>query len=553
MTLHACDLIVVPEETMQVAQAAFPKGNVYMTMRDQLNLQYKDSDYAFMFASHEGRPAESPGRLNLITVMQHAEGLSDRQTAEAVRSRIDWKYALGLALTDPGFDYSVLSKHRQRLMAKGAEQQLLDDMLRQFQAQGLLKARGQQRTDSTHVLAAIRELNRLECIGETMRYALNSLAEVAPDWLLGQVSPDWFELYGPRFEQYRLPQEKQERQALAEQIGWDGHQLLALIYDQAAPPWLREIPAVESLRQVWLQQFMIEEGQVRLRASGNLPPAELMIQSPYDVQARYSWKRQTRWTGYKVHLTETCDAAKPHLITNVETTPATTPDSEMTTPIHTHLAQKGLLPDTHLVDAGYVDVDELVTSQTDYDLELLGPVQQDTSWQARANQGFAAACFVVDWDMKTVTCPHGNTSRSWRPRQDDYGNDIIEIWFAKQDCTPCAARRHCTRAQHSPRSLKIKPKTQHIALQQARLYQQSDDFKERYKKRAGIEGTISQGTRSFHLRRSRYIGLAKTHLQHLATAAAINLTRAVAWIQQIPQTLSRRSRFAALAPVTCHN
>ena len=119
----------IPETTAEVAKAAFPKGNVYMTMRDHLNLHYKDSDYAFMFESHEGRLAESPGRLNLIIVMQHAEGLSDRQTAEAVRSRIDWKYALGLALTDPGFDYSVLSNHRQRLMANGAEQQLLDDML----------------------------------------------------------------------------------------------------------------------------------------------------------------------------------------------------------------------------------------------------------------------------------------------------------------------------------------------------------------------------------------------------------------------------------------
>ena len=548
MTLHARDLIFVPEETTRVAQAAFPKGNVYMTMRDQLNLQYKDSDYAFMFESHEGRLAESPGRLNLITVMQHAEGLSDRQAAEAVRGRIDWKYGLGLELTDPGFHYSVLSKHRQRLMVNEAQQQLLDDMLSQFQEQGLLKARGQQRTDSTHVLASIRELNRLECIGETIRYALNSLAGEAPDWLLEQVTADWFDLYGHRFEQYRLPKEKQERQALAEQIGQDGHQLLAAIYDETAPTWLREVPAVEVLRQVWLQQFMIEEGQVRLRSADNLPPAELMIQSPYDVEARYSQKRQTKWTGYKVHLTETCDEQRPNLITNVETTPATTPDSEMTTPIHTHLAQKELLPGTHIVDAGYVDTDELVTSQTEYAVDLLGPIQNDSSWQARAGQGFAAACFAVEWETQTVTCPAGNTNRTWRPRQDAYGNDIIELWFDKNDCACCPTRSQCTRAESHPRSLKIKPKVQHITLQNARHYQQTDDFKERYKKRAGVEGTISQGTRSFDLRRSRYVGLAKTHLQHVITAAAINLTRAVFWVQEIPQALSRRSRFAALAP-----
>jgi transposase len=183
MTLHACDLFSIPAETARVAEAAFPKGNVYMTMRDKLNLWYKDSDFAPLFQSNQGRPAESPGRLALVTVMQFAEGLTDQQAAEAVRSRIDWKYALGLKLTDPGFHYSILSDYRQRLIAGGAEQQLLDDMLRQFQKQGLLKARGKQRTDSTHVLAAIRELNRLECIGETLRYALNSLAVVAPEWL----------------------------------------------------------------------------------------------------------------------------------------------------------------------------------------------------------------------------------------------------------------------------------------------------------------------------------------------------------------------------------
>lgn len=550
MTLHACDLFSMPAETARVAEAAFPKGNVYMTMRDKLNLWYKDSDFAPLFQSNQGRPAESPGRLALVTVMQFAEGLTDQQAAEAVRSWIDWKYALGLKLTDPGFHYSILSDYRQRLIAGGAEQQLLDDMLRQFQKQGLLKARGKQRTDSTHVLAAIRELNRLECIGETLRYALNSLAVVVPEWLRAQVSPDWFDLYGSRFEQYRLPKEKQERQVLAERIGADGYHLLSAIYDVTAPPWLREIPAVETLRQVWVQQFMMDDGQVRLREAGNLPPAAQLIQSPYDVEARYTQKRQTTWTGYTAHLTETCDEDTPHLITNVETTPATTPDKKMTEPIHTHLAEKGLLPAEHIVDAGYIDAGELVNSQTEHAMDLLGPVQADTSWQAQANQGFAAACFAVDWETEVVTCPQGNPSRLWRPRQDGFGNDIIEVWFDQRDCGPCPARPLCTRAKDRPRSLKIKPKAQHIALQNARAYQETDEFKERYKKRAGVEGTISQGTRSFDLRRARYVGLAKTHLQHVITAAAINLTRAVAWLQERPLAQTRLSPFAALAPVT---
>jgi len=548
VTLHARDLISIPEETARVAKAAFPKGNVYMTMRDQLNLWYKDSDFAPLFQSTQGRPAESPGRLALVTVMQFAEGLTDAQAADAVRGRLDWKYALGLELTDPGFHHSILSDYRQRLLAGGAEQQLLDDMLQQFRQQGLLKARGRQRTDSTYVLAAIRELNRLECIGETLRHALNSLAVVVPAWLQAQVDPDWFDLYGPRFEQYRLPKTKQERQALAERIGADGYHLLTAVYDDTAPPWLREVPAVETLRQVWIQHFMLDDGQVRWRQAGNLPPAQRLIQSPYDVEARYSRKRQTTWTGYTAHLTETCDEETPHLITNVETTAATTPDGPVTAAIHAHLAEKGLLPAEHIVDAGYIDADELVYSQTQHAIDLLGPVQADTSWQAQANQGFAAACFAVDWETEVVTCPQGKLSRRWRPRQDSFDNEVIEVWFDQQDCGPCPTRLLCTRSKDRPRSLKLRPQAQHAALQQARAYQETDEFKERYKKRAGIEGTISQGTRSFGFRRARYVGLTKTHLQHVITAAAINLTRAVAWLQDRPRAQTRRSRFAVLAP-----
>lgn len=244
-----------------------------MTMRDRLKLWYQDSDFAALFQSHQGRPAESPGRLALVTVMQYAEGLTDEQAAEAVRSRIDWKYALGLALTDTGFHYSILSDFRQRLVAGGAKQQLLNDMLQQFQEQQLLKARGQQRTDSTHVLAAVCALNRLARMGETLCHALNSLAVVVPEWLRRQVSAGWFDRYGPRFEQYRLPKSQSERQTLAQQIGADGFYLLAALYDEAALAWLRDIPAVETLRQVWVQLYWLDDGQVRLREEGNLPPA----------------------------------------------------------------------------------------------------------------------------------------------------------------------------------------------------------------------------------------------------------------------------------------
>jgi transposase len=190
MSLKPQELGPIPEETARVAHAAYPKGNVFMQMRDERGTIYQDEAFTHLF-SHTGQPAEAPWRLALVTVMQFAEGLSDRQAADAVRGRIDYKYALGLELTDPGFDHTVLSEFRARLVAGNSEQLLLDTMLTLFKERGWLKARGKQRTDSTHVLAKIRALNRVLCVGETLRYALNCLAIVAPDWLRAHSQPEW--------------------------------------------------------------------------------------------------------------------------------------------------------------------------------------------------------------------------------------------------------------------------------------------------------------------------------------------------------------------------
>jgi transposase len=169
--------------------------------------------------------------------MPFADALTDRQAADAVRSRIDWKYALGSELTDAGFHDSVLSKFRTRLVTGRAEQMLLDVMLTRFQACGLLKAGGRARTDSTHVVAAVRALNRLACVGETLRAALNDLAIVAPDGLRQRVTADWFERYGARLEESRLPKGEAQRDASAEQIGADGLPWLGALSHDTAPRW----------------------------------------------------------------------------------------------------------------------------------------------------------------------------------------------------------------------------------------------------------------------------------------------------------------------------
>jgi transposase len=354
----------VPTSTATVARAAFPQGNAYLRLRDRLGTIFTDAQFSPLFA-HRGQPAECPWRLALVTLLQFAENLSDRRAADAVRSRIDWKYLLGLELTDPGFDASVLSEFRSRLVAGGAEEHMLDTLLALCRDLKLLNARGRQRTDSTHVLGAVRFLNRLECVTETLRAALNALATAAPEWLRRQADPAWLERYDRRAGDHEVPQGEAKRRAHAEQIGRDGYQLLAAIMAPDAPIWLRQIPAVELLRQAWLQNFSIigdvpaagskATPLVRWRTEQEgFPPSLLMLASPYDPEVHYARKQSTIWIGYKVHLTETCDEGGPHLITHVETTPAPVVDRDALEDIHAALEAKGLLPGTHLADAGYV-------------------------------------------------------------------------------------------------------------------------------------------------------------------------------------------------------
>ena len=549
MSLRPRPIFEVPEETARIAQAAFPKGNIYLRIREQLGVFFTDEQFATLF-SERGQPAFSPWRLALISIMQFAEDLSDRQAADAVRSRIDWKYLLGLELEDSGFDYSLLSEFRQRLVDGGLEQQLLDTVLAVLSEQQLLKKQGQQRTDSTRVVAAVRHLNRLETIGETMRATLNTLAVVAPDWVQQITPAAWYDRYESRIAEWGLPRQKKEREVWVQTVGQDGLYLLEQLYKAETPLWLREVPTVQRLRQVWLHQFCHLDGVLQFRKAADLPPAAIRFESPYDPEAHYSKKRETEWTGYKVHLTESCDADQPHLITHVATTIAPQSDANMTESIHEALAVKDCLPDTHLVDAGYVDAEQIVMSQKQHAVQLFGPVRPDVSWQAKAQAGYAQQDFQIDWAAEKVTCPQGVASDRWSPLVNSQKNEGIQVRFPRQACHSCATRALCTRSITQPRVLTLQPQAQYEALQAARRAEQTDEWKERYDKRAGIEGTLSQAVRGFGLRECRYIGLAKTHLQHVLTAVAINFARLDNWFTGKKRAQTRVSRFAALRPVT---
>jgi transposase len=536
MSLRPQPVPPVPDQTACVARAAFPHGNLYMLLRDELGTLASDEDFAPLFPKH-GQPAAAPWRLALVTIFQFIEGLSDRAAADAVRSRIDWKYALSLELTDPGFDSSVLCEFRARLLEGNAEKLLFDRLLDVCRERKWLKRRGRQRTDSTHVIAAVHACNRLQCAVETLRHALNTLAVVAPEWLRAHARPEWPERYAPRAFDHYIPPGKEERQAHAELIGADGDLLLSALYASGAPPWLRQVPAVKTLRRVWVQQYYLHGGVVRW---------------PYDVDARLGRKRKTQWVGYKVYLTETCDESRPHLLTHVTTTPAPVADGAVTPEVHRTLKYKKLLPHIHLVDTGFLDAALLAATRLDYGVELVGPTRADYQWQKRAGRGFEASRFIIDWARREVTCPERRTSSSWTPSVDRQQKPVIRIKFAKKECRECPSRAHCA-GKEARRTLTIRPEEQYKALQAARAREQTPEYTKEYARRAGVEGTISQAVRAFGARRCRYLGAAKAQLQQVLTATALNLVRLANWLAEVPLAKTRQTAFVKLMrqPLPC--
>ena len=554
----------VPGQTVAVARAAFPKGSLAMRVRDELGEVFGDEQFASGFGVR-GAPAESPGVLALVTALQFVEGLTDRQAAEAVRGRIDWKYAMGLELTDAGFDYTVLSKFRSRVVAHDLQERALDLLLAAMKSKGLVKGGGKARTDSTHVISAVRDLNRLELAGESVRACLEALAVAAPAWLARVIDvPGWGLRYGARVDSWRLPASQAKRTELAAVYGSDAVALLRAVYHPAAPGWLAELPAVEVLRIMTVQNYTIttdrqgrEVVKRREADTDGLPPARARLTSPYDLDTRWSAKGDDLfWNGYKVHLTETCGdlgqpgdtpgyTDRPNLITNVVTTDATVPDTMVTDQVHQTLQDRGLLPGEHYLDSGYPSAGLIVGSRRDFGVTLVTPVLLDRSAQAKANTGYDKTAFTIDWDNQQATCPQGAASNSWTPcRQRDA--DTIVVTFSANDCRPCPARDRCTTARSARRQLTLRPRELHDAQAAARQEQKTRNWQTKYALRAGVEGTIHQAVAVTDIRHARYRGLPKVHLQHVNSAIALNLIRLDAWWNNRPLDRGRTSHLTRL-------
>jgi transposase len=232
-------------------------------VRDQLGELFSDAEFRGAFGVR-GKPGFSPGLLAMVTVLQKAENLTDRQAADAVRTNLAWKYALGLELADPGFDHTVLSEFRARVVEHGLEEKALDLLLVALRDKGLIAAGGKQRTDSTHVVAAVRDLNRLELVGEAVRACLEALSVAAPHWVTEVLDVSgWGRRYRQRIDTWRLPTSQTKKDELALAYGTDGFALLSAVYESASPVWLREIPAVEVLRVVLVGELHAHRGSHR--------------------------------------------------------------------------------------------------------------------------------------------------------------------------------------------------------------------------------------------------------------------------------------------------
>ncbi|MFE7467272.1 IS1182 family transposase [Streptomyces sp. NPDC057499] len=509
---------VVPELTVRVARACNPQGTTAMAIRDHLNGLWSDEDFEEWYP-RDGKPGLSPAQLATVSVLQFLLEMSDRQAAESVRNRIDFKYALGMELEDPGFHHSVFTDFRKRLAQEGRADRLLDLALEKIRALGLVRERGRQRTDSTHVLAAVRDLTRLELVTEAMRAALEELARRAPHELVGLVNEEWGKRYGRAARLGKNPSKPKTR---IKDTGEDVRLLLRYVHRYL--PALRDGEQVQALRQIFVQNYCLDakdRPKWREPEDVGLPPSALAIVSPYDVSARYARRGETRWKGFLAHVTETCDPDTPSVITDVTTTKAPVHDTKALPSILANLGDRNLLSKEHFVDGGYLSVALKQQVARDHGVGLVGPIRARSTRQSRKGTVFSRDAFTIDWDTKEVTCPHGKISRPWTtpPSIASY----FQAKFSKKDCGQCPVKAACTRSD--VRLLSFLPRELHDIQSESRAEQQTQEWLSRYSLRAAIESTINEFVNGHGMRQCRYRSEEKAHVQHILTAIAVNLER----------------------------
>jgi transposase len=539
MTLRERDLSTMPADTAALGSWILAEDDPYRVIGEQLADLVADGEFAALYEP-TGRAAVWPSVLALVTIFQFLENLPDREAARAVGVRLDWKYALHLPLAYRGFDFSCLSYFRRRLVEHDASRLVFETVLDRVRALGFLKKRGKQRTDALAVIGAVRELSQLELVWEALRLALRALGQAAPDWIEQAVPTAYRTQYLERRSEYRLSAE--ERQAELVRVGQDAAWLLDQLAaaDSTVLPRLAE---VETLAAIWQQRYERVEGQVRWRTT-TVDATELIV-TPHDPGVRIGQKRGHVWWGDKVHVTETIaeppdpDAPGPadpadqvRFITDVTTSPAPSGDGQALEQIREHLTERDLLPGEQVVDSGYVSGKHLAESEA-AGVDLIGPPLADTS-----PNGFKLADFEIDRDARRAVCPAGQVATKWAVRTERDGSRSVQIRFPAEVCAACPLRPQCTTGAGG-RNLSLSEPYERLVARRAEA--QTPAFRAKLKARAGIEATLSELVRTHGLRRHRYRGDAKRHLEHLLKAAACNLKR-------LARALSARQQAAGPQP-----
>ena len=484
---------------------------------------------------------------------------SERQAAEAVRARIDWPYLLGVALTDPGCDHAVVCAVRDRVFAGHAAARWRDTLRARCRACGGRKAGGTQRPAAPQVVAAIRGRNRRAWVADTRRAARTDLAGEAPQGRRPLAPPAWSRRSRRRLAERRFPQRQAARDADAQTGGAAGLCVVDAVAAPETPQGRGALPSLATRRQVWQEHdARLPDGgpsrpqgtarRVRCKPARELPTAAQKSASPDEAEARSRHTRATQWTGDLVHVTEPCEPEAVPLLPHVAPTTAAGHDAPRPETSAAALLANDLAPGQPLVEAASMDAALLVTRRDTRGIAWRGPPRPNTRGHTRLAGAYTRAPCTGDWGPQPVQWPQGTASRSWQKKPLASGGEASRVRCAMAAGGGCERRAWCPHATKRPRGLQLPPQEQYEALQAARAWATRDQGQHLYARRAGMEGTLSQGGRAYGRRRSRSRGFATTHVPQVATAVAIHGERSVAWRDDRPQATTRTARCAALQP-----
>jgi transposase len=502
----------IPQEISSWGKKYLKDSNLYRVIGDQL-LSFISADEFTSMYSNTGRPSINPIILSLVTLFQFLEEIPDRVAAQYAITRLDWKYALHIPMDDPGFHYSDLCNFRKRLAKHGKESLLFDQLLEKIESLGYLKKRKHQRTDSTHVLALVSELSRLENLSESLRVSLRAIHKSDSAFYEMKIPVLYRDHWSISHSDYQMT-DSQRKEAL-DRVGQDIYWLLSFL-ETNKKSFLR-LPELEVLQTLFYQHFTLQDSQ-KICLKDKADTGKDKIQSPHEPEARYSEKRGKSWVGYKTHITETAnEKGEVNFVTDITTTNSCEQDNETLSGIQEKLEAANLKPEQQSVDKGYVTGANLSESDKK-DIQLMGEASQLNNKSL-----FTADDFIVDYQTMTATCPARCTSISWKQRESGKNKGDVQIRFGDQ-CNHCSLKEKCTTSKRG-RRLRLSP--HYPILRERREESKTDAFKELMKRRPPVEGTISEMVRAHGLRTSRYRGMVKTHFHGLMIGTAVNLKRLV--------------------------